>query len=125
MTPDQRAALERLLEYVGRGFCAVQADCRMLREFLSSLPAPPPVPTTTEEFISQTKQLGSIVAAHLGSLRELPIDKDVVINELRQQLIHIERTKAIRAATRLEAKKRAEKTKTNSTKKPTQKTRKR
>jgi len=34
MTPDQRAALERLLEYVGRGFCAVQADCRMLREFL-------------------------------------------------------------------------------------------
>ena len=38
MTTDQRAALERLLEYVGRGFCAVQADCRMLREFLASLP---------------------------------------------------------------------------------------
>ena len=36
MTPDQRAALERLLEYVGRGFCAVQADCRMLREFLAA-----------------------------------------------------------------------------------------
>lgn len=38
MTPDQRAALERLLEYVGRGFCAVQADCKVLREFLASLP---------------------------------------------------------------------------------------
>ena len=35
MTPDQRAALERLLEYVGRGFCAVQADCKVLREFLA------------------------------------------------------------------------------------------
>lgn len=38
MNPDQRAALERLLEYVGRGFCAVQADCKVLREFLASLP---------------------------------------------------------------------------------------
>ena len=36
MNQDQRAALERLLEYVGRGFCAVQADCRMLREFLAA-----------------------------------------------------------------------------------------
>ena len=36
MTPDQRAALERLLEYVGRGFCAVQADCKVLREFLAA-----------------------------------------------------------------------------------------
>lgn len=38
MNQEQRAALERLLEYVGRGFCAVQADCKVLREFLASLP---------------------------------------------------------------------------------------
>lgn len=109
MNPEERAALERLLEYVGRGFCAVQADCRMLRKFLAELPAPLPVPTTTEEFIAQTQQLSVLVAAHLGSLKELPIDKDAVINDLRQQLIHIERAKAIRAANRLAAKKRAEK----------------
>lgn len=36
MNQDQRAALERLLEYVGRGFCAVQADCKVLREFLAN-----------------------------------------------------------------------------------------
>jgi len=36
MNQDERAALERLLEYVGRGFCAVQSDCKMLREFLAN-----------------------------------------------------------------------------------------
>ena len=36
MNQDERAALERLLEYVGRGFCAVQSDCKMLREFLTN-----------------------------------------------------------------------------------------
>jgi len=36
MNQDERAALERLLEYVGRGFCAVQSDCKMLREFLKA-----------------------------------------------------------------------------------------
>jgi hypothetical protein len=122
MNPEERAALERLLEYVGRGFCAVQDECRMLRQYLADLPAPPPVPTTTEQFIAQTKQLSSLVAAHLGSLKELPIDKDAVINDLRQQLIQIERAKAIRAANRLAAKKRAEKAKTP-TKKPIAKTR--
>lgn len=49
MNPEERAALERLLEYVGRGFCAVQADCRMLRKYLADLPAPLPVPSTTDE----------------------------------------------------------------------------
>jgi hypothetical protein len=36
MNQDERAALERLLEYVGRGFCAVQSDCKMLREYLAN-----------------------------------------------------------------------------------------
>lgn len=36
MNQDERAALERLLEYVGRGFCAVQSDCKMLREYLET-----------------------------------------------------------------------------------------
>ena len=35
MNPEERAALERLLEYVGRGFCAVQEECRMLRKYLA------------------------------------------------------------------------------------------
>jgi len=44
MNQEERAALERLLEYVGRGFCAVQSDCKMLRELLERT-APPPVTT--------------------------------------------------------------------------------
>ena len=36
MNPEERAALERLLEYVGRGFCAVQEECRMLRKYLEN-----------------------------------------------------------------------------------------
>lgn len=36
MNPEERAALERLLEYVGRGFCAVQEECRMLRKYLKN-----------------------------------------------------------------------------------------
>jgi len=39
MNQDERAALERLLEYVGREFCAVQSDCKMLREFLTKCKA--------------------------------------------------------------------------------------
>jgi len=35
MNQDERAALERLLEYVGRGFCAVQSDCKMLKKYLA------------------------------------------------------------------------------------------
>lgn len=35
MNPEERAALERLLEYVGRGFCAVHEECRMLRKYLA------------------------------------------------------------------------------------------
>lgn len=109
MNQDERAALERLLEYVGRGFCAVQSDCKMLREFLASLPALPPVPTTTAEFISQANQLGSLMAVHIGSLKELPLDKDAVINDLRQRLIASEQAKAIRAEKRARAKNRAQK----------------
>ena len=45
MNQDQRAALERLLEYVGRGFCAVQADCKVLREFLKRTREPADVAT--------------------------------------------------------------------------------
>lgn len=35
MKTEERAALQRLLDYAGKGFCAVQSDCKVLREFLA------------------------------------------------------------------------------------------
>ena len=120
MTPDQRAALERLLEYVGRGFCAVQADCRMLREFLASLP-PVVIPCTTEEFIARCESMRWALAAHVGDLKPVPQDKDAVIASLAARLADIDAKKDERAYKRALAKQRAEKSK----KKPKPKTRKR
>ena len=53
MNQDERAALERLLEYVGRGFCAVQSDCKMLREFLTKCKA---LDALTDQFIEASAQ---------------------------------------------------------------------
>jgi hypothetical protein len=59
------------------------------------------------------------MAVHIGSLKELPLDKDAVISDLRQRLIAIEQAKAIRAEKRARAKKRAAKKTKTAPKKPT------
>lgn len=79
MNPEELAALERLLEYVGRGFCAVQEECRMLRKYLKTLP----VLECIDDVVPHNQGSGVITQETAASLRQLDVGETMETEQHR------------------------------------------